>query len=247
MDVDSQALYQTFDTQEELISHFEKYKLWHHKEIYEAMRKGDRADFVTKNVRPYDDFPQKIGYGVTISAPHMHGFALHYLFDKIQEGGNILDVGSGSGILCAYIAYLIGEKGKVTGIDHIKELCDFSIKNLNKNNKEYLEKGRIEIICGDGRKGYKANAPYDAIHVGAAASEDVCDELCQQLKPNGKMAIPVEVHLDDEEKENSYSILSGIQWFRIYKKDEKGKISYENVMPVRYVPLTDEKKQRKNV
>lgn len=244
----SDQFYRQFDTVDELVSHFEKNEVYKHKKIYEVMRKVDRADFVNTKTRPYDDYPQQIGYGVTISAPHMHGFALEYLFDRLYEGSNVLDVGSGSGILCAYMAHLVGEKGKVTGIEHIKELCDNSIENLKKHHNEFLESGRIEIHCGDGRKGYELNAPYDAIHVGAAANEDVCTVLCQQLKPNGIMVIPVEAEKTEEEKEDIWSaFLMTLQWFRIYRKDENGKVSYENLMPVRYVPLTDEESQRTSV
>jgi protein-L-isoaspartate(D-aspartate) O-methyltransferase len=247
--------YQNFNTNDQLISYFERRKLWSHKEIYEAMRKVDRADFVSSKARPYDDCPQLMGYGVTVSAPHMHGYALEYLFDKLSEGSNVLDVGSGSGILCAYMAHLVGEKGKITGIEHIKELCEASIKNLQKHHSEFLENGRIEIHCGDGRKGYESNAPYDAIHVGAAANESACETLCKQLKPKGMMVVPVAVgKSDDDEKDkdkgkdnNSWGFISDdTQWFRIYQKDEDGKIAFKNLMSVRYVPLTDEKKQRNN-
>ena len=89
------------------------------------------------------------------------------------------------------------------------------------------------LVNGDGRKGYPQKAPYDCIHVGAAAQPDVPEILCKQLKNGGKMVIPVEL-----QKYN--------QVFRMYTKDKNGKVSYKDMMGVRYVPLTDENKQRKN-
>lgn len=59
----------------------------------------------------------------------------------------------------------------MVGIDHIKELVDFSIININKHHSDLLMDGRITMVTGDGRNGYRAGAPYTAIHVGAAASK----------------------------------------------------------------------------
>ena len=64
-----------------------------------AMRKTDRADYAPNDV--YADRPQRIGYDVTISAPHMHAHALEELADQLQPGARVLDVGSGSGYLTA--------------------------------------------------------------------------------------------------------------------------------------------------
>ena len=63
----------------------------------------------------------------------------------------------------------VGETGKVVGIDHIDELINWSKENVGKDNPALLESGRIKFVVGDGRKGFPADAPYNAIHVGAAA------------------------------------------------------------------------------
>ena len=63
----------------------------------------------------------------------------------------------------------VGETGKVVGIDHIDELIQWSQENVRKDNSSLLDTGRIKFVVGDGRKGYAADAPYNAIHVGAAA------------------------------------------------------------------------------
>ncbi len=55
------------------------------------------------------------------------------------------------------------------GIDHIPELVELSVKNVKKGNSELLKSGRVLLFTGDGREGYKDKAPYNAIHVGAAA------------------------------------------------------------------------------
>ena len=65
--------------------------------------------------------------------------------------------------------FQVGETGKVVGIDHIDELINWSKDNVRKDNPALLESGRIKFVVGDGRKGFPADAPYNAIHVGAAA------------------------------------------------------------------------------
>lgn len=69
----------------------------------------DRGNYSKNN--PYMDSPQGIGYGVTISAPHMHAHALELLKDRLVEGNRALDVGSGSGYLTACMAKILGSKG----------------------------------------------------------------------------------------------------------------------------------------
>jgi len=160
------------------------------RDVYEAMLKVDRGDFVDHN--PYLDQPVPIGYGATISAPHMHAHACELLREKAKAGAKVLDVGSGSGILVAYLAEMVGPTGRVIGIEHIKELADQSRKNLEKSHKDKLESGQIEIVHGDGRQGYEIGGPYDAIHIGAAASEEVVPKLTSQLSKNGILLGPFE-------------------------------------------------------
>ena len=67
----------------------------------------------------------------------------------------------------------VGETGKVVGIEHIEDLVKSSIENVRRIPQlaERLDDGRIKIVAGDGRRGYSAAAPFDVIHVGAAAPE----------------------------------------------------------------------------
>ncbi|KAH7730042.1 L-isoaspartate [Aphelenchoides avenae] len=190
------------------------------------MKAVDRGDFTQHN--PYEDCPQSIGYGATISAPHMHATALEKLQDVIKENSKILDVGSGSGYLAACFAKMIGPAGKVIGIEHIEELVDLSDRNVRKHHADLLESGRLELLEGDGRLGYPKEAPYDAIHVGAAADK-LPQALVEQLAVGGRMLIPV--------GSGSH------QQFLQVDKVGPNEVKKRNLADVIYVPLTNKTHQ----
>jgi len=156
------------------------------KDVRDAMLKVDRGDFTTMEAasEAYNDYPLSIGKGQTISAPHMHAEALEMLRAFLRPGARVLDVGSGSGYLSVCMAKMVGPKGKVVGIDVVESLVSASIENVKKSNKNLLDSGNLEILKGDGWAGYSKEAPYDAIHVGAAAAS-IPEELVGQLKPGG--------------------------------------------------------------
>jgi len=84
-----------------------------------------------------------------------HAYAAENLLPFLQIGAKVLDVGSGSGYLTAVLHHIVGPTGKVVGIDHIPELVDWSISNLKQDGLgTAVEKKQIEMITGDGRKGY---------------------------------------------------------------------------------------------
>lgn len=90
-----------------------------------------------------------------------HAYALENLLPFLHPKAKVLDVGSGSGYLTAVFHHLVGPHGKVVGIDHISELVDWSIANLKGDGLgEALEKKQIEMIAGDGRKGYPSGGWY---------------------------------------------------------------------------------------
>jgi len=152
--------------------------------VADIMLKLDRGEFWGLdpnkpewiNPRSYEDRPQSINFNVVISAPHLHAHVLELLSDVLKPGAKVLDVGSGTGILCAGFYEMVKEslpskEIKVVGIEHIEGLARSSLVNLSKSYKPQLEYGLLKIVCGDGRQGFAECAPYDAIHVGAGTLE----------------------------------------------------------------------------
>jgi len=156
--------------------------------VEDVMLQVDRGKYAKLNL--YMDAPQTIGYGVTISAPHMHAHALEFLKDHLKEGERALDVGSGSGYLTVCMALMVGETGMAVGIDHIPELVEFSRSNIQRDKPALLESNGLKLVVGDGRQGHPEDAPYNAIHVGAA-TPTLPDVLIDQLKPGGRLIVPV--------------------------------------------------------
>jgi protein-L-isoaspartate(D-aspartate) O-methyltransferase len=218
-------------TNAELIANLSAASIISSPRVRAAMTAVDRAHFCPSPSFAYEDSPQTIGYGATISAPHMHASAAESLLPYIRPDREcrVLDIGSGSGYLTAVLAHLVGAEGKVVGIEHIEPLAKMARENMAKSadGRAMLESGKVEFVVGDGRKGYPAEGPYDAIHVGAAAKE-LHPELVEQLKAPGRMFIPVE-------DEGGW----GSQYIWVVDKDEKGGVKKKRDMGVRYVPLTD--------
>lgn len=158
----------------------------------------------------------------------------------------MLDIGSGSGYLTHVIANLLTDPsspptdtdGHVIGIEHIQELVDLACGNMNKSEdgRSFLSSGKVQFVCGDGRKGWPSGGPYDAIHVGAAAVE-LHAALVDQLKAPGRMFIPVESSSED----GGFGHLGLSEGQHIWVVDKKadGSVVKQKVFAVSYVPLTD--------
>lgn len=153
--------------------------------VSKAMRKVPRELFVPDNVKSsaYIDSPQPIGRGQTISAPHMVAMMVEGL--DLQEGHKVLEVGGGRGYHAAVLSELVGDEGQIYSVELIDELA--------RSAREALQKGgfeNVEVVIGDGSKGYREAAPYDRISV-ACGAPDIPPPMIDQLKKKGKILIPV--------------------------------------------------------
>ena len=202
--------------------------------VYDTMLQVDRADFIEKD--PYCDDSQYLGYHVVISAPHMHAYALEYLYPSLKNFINFnpknfrfLDIGSGSGYLTVCLSKLIKDQGTVIGIEHIPELFQKGKNNINKHHKNLLDEKKIILLNCDGRNGCKELGPYQLIHVGAAA-EKIPKILVDQLAKGGRMFIAIGLDPND-------------QWIYVVDKDLYGNITAKKTISVCYVLLTTKEKQ----
>ncbi|KAL2862903.1 protein-L-isoaspartate O-methyltransferase [Aspergillus lucknowensis] len=236
------AWYCSGSSNNELIENLSRGGLIKNERVKRAMMAVDRAHYAPS--RPYSDSPQPIGHGATISAPHMHGHACEYLINYLRPGSRVLDIGSGSGYLTHVFANLVvdvssseGLRGQVIGVDHIQGLVDLASHNMRKSEdgRKLLESERVKFFKADGRRGWPEGAPYDAIHVGAAAQE-LHPLLVEQLRAPGRMFIPVNA---EAEQGSLAGVFGGGQYIWVVDKKEDGSVHKEKVFQVSYVPLTD--------
>ena len=189
----------------------------------------EENDILGKLNHIYSDKPLKMGFNVNISAPHMHAFALENLAPFCTEGAKILDIGSGSGYLTVALSKMINDTGLVVGIEHIPDLYQFGLNNVNKNYPNLLKNKKIIFVNQDGRKGCPKYGPYKIIHVGAA-SEQLPQELIKQLDRNGRMFIPI-------------GPIDGNQYIYLIDKDQYGNVTYKSILSVCYSMLQDVESQ----
>ncbi|MCD6572239.1 MAG: protein-L-isoaspartate O-methyltransferase [Thermoplasmata archaeon] len=184
-------------------------------EVEKAFLETPRENFVPDHLKKsaYLDTPLEIGFGQTISAPHMVAIMCEALV--LKKGQKVLEIGSGSGYHAAIVSKIIGEKGKVYSVERIKELADMARENIRKTGIK-----NVEIFVGDGSLGLEKFAPYDRIYVTCAAP-DIPKPLIDQLKDPGLLLIPVGRYYCD----------------LILLKKENGKISTKNLGECAFVPL----------
>ena len=115
------------------------------------MLRVNRDEFTSQKEEVGADQSSSIGFGATISSPYLHAWALEEVSKNLKPGAKVLDIGSGSGYLCAAFSVLT-KPGMVIGVEHISELVDKSILNLSKSFREELNEKQIQIECRDARE-----------------------------------------------------------------------------------------------
>jgi protein-L-isoaspartate(D-aspartate) O-methyltransferase len=150
--------------------------------VLRAMERVPRELFVPEQERhrAYDDAALPIGYGQTISQPYMVARICEAL--AVRPGHRVLDVGTGSGYQAAVLTELGAE---VVTIERIPELAEQARANLAAGGYE-----QVDVIVGDGTLGVPDRAPFDGTAV-AAAAPGLPETLYDQLKPGGRLVVPV--------------------------------------------------------
>jgi protein-L-isoaspartate(D-aspartate) O-methyltransferase len=186
--------------------------------VLDALRKVPRHEFVPHEFRrfAYADQPLPIGEGQTISQPYIVAYMTEVL--NIKPGEKVLEIGTGSGYQAAILAEVDAIVYSIEVIEPLAIRAKSVLESLGYKN--------IFLKTGDGYQGWEEHAPFDAIMVTCSPSR-IPEPLKEQLAEGGRMIIPVG-------EQNS------IQYLYLLEK-RKGKIRQQNVMPVRFVPMIDEK------
>ncbi len=184
--------------------------------VLDALRKVPRHEFVPAHLRhrAYQNRPQPIGDGQTISQPYIVALMTDWL--EIEEGDVILEVGTGSGYQAAILAELARQVFTIEISDSLGRSATARLERLGYDN--------VEVRIGDGYRGWLEQAPFDAVIVTAAADE-IPPPLIEQLKPGGLLVAPVASGLMAEQ-------------LTLLTKDENGDVRTREILPVRFVPLT---------
>jgi len=190
--------------------------------VLKAMRIVPRHAFIPPSVRrqAYYDHPLPIGEGQTISQPYIVAFMTEAL--KLDPNSIVLEIGTGSGYQAAVCAEIARE---VYTIEIVPELAKSAAKQL-----KTLGYRNVFVKAGDGYFGWPEKAPFDAI-IGTAAAGRIPPPLLEQLKPGGRMILPLRGRL-------------GYEYLEVVSKDKKGRVERRKVMPVRFVPMTGEVQKR---
>lgn len=183
--------------------------------VLDIIGKVPRHRFVpaAETLLAYDNHPLPIGHGQTISQPYI----VALMTDLLQLGRQhcVLEIGTGSGYQAAVLAELAGQVYSMEIVPQLAEAASARLRELGYDN--------VEVKCGDGSDGWPEHAPYDGIIVTAAA-EHIPRALLNQLKPGGRMVIPVGGWLEAQE-------------LILMEKQADGTFRSKCIEPVRFVPL----------
>jgi protein-L-isoaspartate(D-aspartate) O-methyltransferase len=184
--------------------------------VLEAMRRVPRHAFVPPELaaNAYEDRPLPIGHGQTISQPFIVALMTDML--RTAPGQVVLEVGTGSGYQAAVLSALVRA---VHSIEIIAPLADAAERRLRE-----LGHANVTVHRGDGYYGVPQAAPFDGIMVTAAAAGGIPPPLLDQLRPGGRMVIPV-------------GGAFALQHLVLVEKAADGKVRTRQTLPVRFVPL----------
>lgn len=184
--------------------------------VIAAMGKVPRHEFVLRDqqFRAYANRPLPIGYKQTISQPYIVAIMTDLL--QVFEGGRVLEVGTGSGYQAAVLAELCETVYSIEIVEPLGEQATVLLDQLGYAN--------VHVKIGDGYAGWPEQAPFDGIIVTAAAPH-VPEPLIEQLKPGGRMVIPLDTGY-------------GSQELLLLEKLPGGEVTRQHILPVRFVPLT---------
>jgi len=185
-------------------------------DVMQALGTVERHEFVPARQKPfaYENRPLSIGHGQTISQPYI----VAIMTDLIEPGRDdiVLEIGTGSGYQAAILAKLVQH---VYSIEIIKPLADEAAVRLAR-----LGYVNVTTKLGDGYYGWEEHAPFDAIVV-TAASSHIPPSLIQQLRPGGRMIIPVGGQFMTQQ-------------LLLLEKTQDDEIITRQIAAVRFVPLT---------
>ncbi len=184
--------------------------------VLQSLNGVERHRFVPREQIPYayENRPLRIGHGQTISQPYIVALMTE-LLEPVPDDV-VLEVGTGSGYQAAILSPLVDH---VYTIEIIEALADQAGERLQRLGYE-----NVTTKLGDGYFGWEAHAPFDSIIVTAAATH-VPPPLIDQLKPGGRMVIPVGGRFTT-------------QWLLLIEKNKDGGIVTRQIAPVIFVPLT---------